>query len=370
MRLAFLVALSFLAAGNSAARACNVPVFRYALERWNKRDADELYSLHVFHHGPCPADVTRALDDLETLLEKQMGNLLVYRIDVAKPLRDPRIAHMAQKQAADARAKDYPYMVLSLPAIWGFERPLYAGPFDARRVDAWLDSPLRQRFARLLLRGHSGVFLLIESGDAKKDEEKAAFVEARLAELQKEMTLPERTEAPKDALLRPEIPLKIDFAFVRLSRKDAAETLLLDMLCAMDRDESLATEKEPVLLAIYGRGIAMVNESLIGKGINANHVKGLVRFLLGPCTCELRRGNPGIELLTNVNWDEPAPAEPTEATSTTSPADTDATFVCGENGEPSSIFQVWRNVVWIFGGVLVAVLVGTMLVVGRRGKTI
>ena len=33
-------------------RACNVPVFRYALERWNKRDADEVYSLYVFHGQP------------------------------------------------------------------------------------------------------------------------------------------------------------------------------------------------------------------------------------------------------------------------------------------------------------------------------
>ena len=40
------LAAFFLAAG--PASACNVPVFRYALERW-KPDA---YEVHVFHKGP------------------------------------------------------------------------------------------------------------------------------------------------------------------------------------------------------------------------------------------------------------------------------------------------------------------------------
>src|SRR4051812_8698661 len=79
--------------------ACNVPVFRYALERWNKRNAEEQYSLYVFHEGSLPETLRKELDELDNRLEDaaQPANLMTYRVDTAKEVADPAIAKLWQR---------------------------------------------------------------------------------------------------------------------------------------------------------------------------------------------------------------------------------------------------------------------------------
>lgn len=358
------------------ATACNVPVFRYALEHWNKRQADDLYSLYVFHQGPFPDALRKDLDDLDARLEEpnRLANLLVYRVDSSRELADPTIAKLyEQEKKVGAKV---PWMVLRFPDTWGLERSLHVGPYDRDVIEKWLDSPLRKSIGRHLLQGHSAVFLLLESKDKVKNEVALERVRKSLNDAEKELTLPNLTDSPKDKILREDIPLKISFGLITLSRTDVAEKHLIDMFIAMDHDNLLERDGEPVLIPIYGRGIAMVDRSLIGKGITGDNVMTLVRFLLGPCSCEIRRLNPGIEILSAFNWDGPAPAETTtaagipvgnsssEESSPSGKGNEVRSFAAAESGD----FGMWRNFIWVFGGVLAVVIVGSMVVVGRRNS--
>ena len=62
------------------AEACNVPVFRYALERWR---ADP-YRVTVFHEGPLTAADKEALTALQDQQEKSRANVQVRVLDVAE----------------------------------------------------------------------------------------------------------------------------------------------------------------------------------------------------------------------------------------------------------------------------------------------
>jgi hypothetical protein len=137
------------------------------------------------------------------------------------------------------------------------------------------------------------------------------------------------------------------------------------MLLGMDHENFLKDSKEPALIPIYGRGIAMVNECLIGKGINADNIGALVRFLLGPCSCEIRRLNPGIEMLSSTNWDgapPPEPETPSAATPTPAVSSFSATIV---DSDPS---PVWRNLFWVGGAVLAVLLTATAILIVRRPR--
>src|SRR5262245_47652816 len=62
-----------------AAPACNVPVFRYALEHWKPSP----YLAHVFHRGPLTPAQLAALKKLEST---PSINLTLTTIDLAGPL--------------------------------------------------------------------------------------------------------------------------------------------------------------------------------------------------------------------------------------------------------------------------------------------
>ncbi len=58
---------------------------------------------------------------------------------------------------------------------------------------------------------------------------------------------------------------------------------------------------EPLLFPIFGRG--RVLDGLIANGINADNLKDAGQFLCGPCSCQVKRLNPGMDLLIAADWD-------------------------------------------------------------------
>src|SRR5690349_16263850 len=66
----------------ACAFACNVPVFRYALERWQ----NDLYHVVVFHKGALTAEQKTRVDEIgrRSTLEGGTANLEVTTVDVAQ----------------------------------------------------------------------------------------------------------------------------------------------------------------------------------------------------------------------------------------------------------------------------------------------
>ena len=50
--------------------------------------------------------------------------------------------------------------------------------------------------------------------------------------------------------------------------------------------------------------------ALVGAGITAENIKDAAAFLAGPCSCEVKRDNPGVDLLLTAEWGRAAPIEP------------------------------------------------------------
>src|SRR5207248_4635023 len=87
---------------------------------------------------------------------------------------------------------------------------------------------------------------------------------------------------------------------LRLSRRDTEETDLLRMLLGMEDD--LEDRKEPIVYPVFGRGLALW--AIVGKGITQENIDRAAKFLVGPCSCEIKAQNPGVDLLLTADWEE------------------------------------------------------------------
>lgn len=275
--------------------ACSVPVYRYALERW----PPEPYEVYVFHRGPLSGASAEALKRLreETAANTYSGLVRLRVIDLAGE-QNEAAAKIWQKHSSAA----LPHLVVRYPDFYRIPIDVWSVPLTDESVGLLLDSPARRQVARRILEGDSAVFVLLEIGDAKQDDAAARLLESELKELEKALKPP----APPDGFWDDPIydaqgppPLAIKFSVLRLSRSDAAERVLINMLLGSEPD--LHELKEPMAFPIFGRGRALC--ALVGKGINVENLEEICAFLAAPCSCIVKYQNPGVDLFFTVDWD-------------------------------------------------------------------
>jgi len=296
-----LAMAGLLLVGNSV-RACSVPVFRYALERWRS----DPYQVVVFHRGKLTTDQQTIVDSLKTdgLVGKKSTNITLQTVDLVGKV-DPAMQALWKQQ----ETKTLPWMVVRYPAPIP---PVWAGSLSQQTVTLLLDSPIRREVARRILKGDCGVWVLLESGDTKKDDAAYKLLKARLKHERSHLKLPEISEKDRaDGLIDIDPQqLKVAFSVIRLSRNDPAEKLFVEMLLGSDvetyedtplglRDRQF--DGQPLAFPVFGRG--RVLPPSIGKGINAENVSIDCSTLVGECTCTVKRSNPGLDLVMSVDWD-------------------------------------------------------------------
>jgi hypothetical protein len=274
--------LGVLAAAGPAA-ACNVPVFRYALERWVGDD----YRLTVQTAGEPSDEAERAVGVLAEARQQRGANV---DVDSARAESAP------------------PRMVLRYPRAWGTEAVIWEGSPTAAAARAVLNSPARREIATRLCAGESAVWVFLSCGDDRKDAPAAALLQAELARLQKVLRLPPR-HVPEGWVLRDEwvsdygtagLPeLKLAFSMVRVARDDPAERVFVRTL--LHSEEDLPTLDEPMAFAVFGRGRCL--HALVGKGIHRENIEEACAFLVGWCSCQVKARNPGFDLPMDVAWD-------------------------------------------------------------------
>ena len=260
--------------------ACDVPVFRYALDIWPA----DAYEAVVVHRGGDEADAALAI--LREAADSR-ANLVVREVNPDQP--SAPFAHLLQEQPAAS----IPWLILRFPVRQEMRHTAWAGPLNPATASAWLDSPCRQELIRLILEGRAGVWLLLESGHRLKDERAHDLLTGELARLERTLRLPTDyapTEKPGPS-----------FALLRLSPDDPHETELIAMLRGSEPDLAQRTD-EPMVFPIFGRGLILY--ALIGDGINAATIAEAAEFMTGSCSCEVKSQNPGIELLLSAAWSE------------------------------------------------------------------
>ncbi len=293
--------------GADFTRACNIPVFRYALERWDPSP----YELLVYHRGPLDAEMKTLLQRIAE--HRPPANIVVTTVDLAGEVEE------SHRKLWETHGKDakLPWLLVRFPDSRLPSVTAESGPLTQEMIRTLLDSPARRTVADRLARGDSAVFLLLESGNPKDDEAVAGLLTKELPALEKTLELPETT--PNDPTLRSSLPVVVKFTVLRLSRSDPHEALFVRQL--LQCQKGLDQEQGPIVLPIFGRGRALgglVDENLTSEGISQ-----AASFLCGPCSCEVKLQNPGMDILLSADWDaildasEPnviasAPATPAE----------------------------------------------------------
>jgi hypothetical protein len=362
----------------SLAWACNVPVFRYALERWRP----DSYRVVLFHRSPL-TDAQR--EEVQPFLEQQetgVANLTFRSVDVSQ------LDAQSEEHQADAALyaalspKDgepaLPRLVVQYPAHLNIQKPVWSGAPGREAIAALIDSPARKELARRLAEGQTAVWLVLESGQKERDDAAAALVEAEIKKLEQDLELPELTDAPEDAIAAG-APLKVAFSALRVRKDERAEQALVAILIGSEPD--LAERTDPMVFPVFGRGRALW--ALIGPGITAKNIHDSAGFLVGPCSCEVKELNPGFDLLLSANWDElltPAGmtltavetktiAPPTEAELVPIPAGTQAqTHVVELAPVPPPTIAIAPITLIAVGGGLVGLLVVAGIIVAAAGS--
>ena len=279
--------------------ACSVPVFRYALERWQP----DLFQAIVVHRGALNSEQKKLVDAFDRSRGKNMANVELVTVDLDDS-PPPELLTLIKKQDA----ADLPRILLMPPPFTGSPTPLWSGKLEAesslKDFDTVVDSPARRETVKRLLTGDSAVWLCLESGNKELDDKAFKLLDTHLEKLGKELKLPEQTpedlDDPDSQVRFEKLPVRIAFSTIRVSRDDALEKGLIDQLMRTE-DDLLEESGKPMVFPVFGRGRALW--AYIGAGISEENITEAAQFLTGACSCQIKRQNPGTDLLLSADWE-------------------------------------------------------------------
>lgn len=327
------VATFVLLVGPRRAVACETPVYRYAMYSWTPSPyriyhisrgeplaEDDLVRAAVARVAtPAKTDGVKAdadaADDGTDLdgtavdgAPHPVANLELFELDAAAadPLASlpPPLRGEAAFVLDRATTGDDPPTLPRFAVVLPNGYPVYEGPLSPEDIAAIADSPVRRKVVELLAGGKAAVMLLVE-GEKSADNEaaeklvSAAIARAATGELSPP---PDPSLSTTDANAKPP---GVDVGLIRVRRDDPAEKWLLMSLLHIEPE--IAERTDPMVFTVYARG--RVHPPIIGVnlgdglGICDEGLDREVRFVLGPCACEIKEGNPGMDLALVADWE-------------------------------------------------------------------
>jgi hypothetical protein len=270
---ALLVFLLFAGGLAMSACACSLPVFRFALDRW-------------------PADPFR---------------LVVSEQDA----KEPAVTKFLRNFGADSglnleiqRSAEGPSRLFRPPQGNAAETTVWQGTVTERWLQSLGEPAAGAEIVRRLLAGDSAVWVLVESGDAAADNAAAASLEKRLAYLQQAIEIPPADPNDLSSRPGPGPKLAVRFSLLRLRAADVskedAESLFRATLAGPQ--SGLAATNHPWFAAVFGRG--RVLGAWPAADFGTEQIDEICIFLSGACSCQVKRQNPGWDLLLKVDWEE------------------------------------------------------------------
>jgi len=298
-----------------SAFACSVPVFRYAMERWPA----DYYEAVLIHRGQLTEDQKQLLNELrqeDSEVDPPTAgfnrnpallgllNLHIVEIDISTTTDEPSPSDGLDEKVksllmSEELPETLPVLVLWYPSARGRTPPVWQGRLTPSTVAALLQSPTRQKLAERLIEGQTTVWIFLESGNADKDKAALRLLEQELETAARE--LKEQAQSMPDEFGVPEVTYS--FSTLSVSRSDPNERMLLTLLLNSEPDLDEYSD-EPVMFPVFGRGRVLF--ALIGEGITVDNIRETIAFLVGPCGCEIKMMNPGVDLLMAANWDAAA----------------------------------------------------------------
>lgn len=259
----FLLLTTVLLRGDTC--ACTIPVFRYALDRW---EADRFQLI-------LPASTSQNTE-LNDLLRPLWANGKA-NLDITK-------------------AKDVGITSADLRDSKTRERSLWSGTLDKAALESVLDSPGRREITRRILAGESVVWVVVDDGKAESQPEMER-IERRLRFLEQVATMPIQDPNDPDSQLGPGPALMLKFTSLRLRADDPAEKVLTAMLAG---PQGKVDATRAFAAPVFGRGRVLGAWNL--DKLDDAALEDACMFLVGRCSCRMKNENPGWDILMNVDW--------------------------------------------------------------------
>lgn len=378
-----------LALVSSSVLACKIPVFRYALERW---EADP-YRLVVLYQGSRDQAVVDALVPERQTAWRGKANLEWDLVDIEALTEEQLWQYEGLEELGDS-----PSVRLYFPHGTKIEEPIWSGPLGDEALTALVTSDVRSALVDEILAGVSAVWVLLESGDEVADDEAAQRLAGYLDEAAAALSIPEGVVRAEDVgpggttpdgkplemddVLRTSIPLRIGFSVRRMDPKHPDEAVFAATLKHLLTASGVPARKgEPIAFPVFGRG--RVLEGIAASLMTAGSIKAACAYLCGECSCQVKDQNPGVDLLLHADWagrlkgnalivERPLPALSGfgvgDSSNTASPLspDIDVQARVSSTGQPKAR-SLGGIVLASLGILLVTVLVGTVLM-GRSSS--
>ena len=268
---------------SGAAHGCTLPVFRYALDRW---EPDAL-RLEV----PPSSQVPALVELLRPLRANPVGNLQVVTRQGPGEL---------QASLHDGKP--------------GSNQQWWSGELNANSLNALLDSPARREIRRHLLDGESMVWVLLPGADPA-DATQVTRIEKRLRFLEQVAALPIQDPNDPDSQMGPGPALRLAIGSMVIKADAGGEDLLRRQLAGPKADASTRTGFAAV---VFGRGRVLGSWPL--EELDDRRLEDSTLFLLGTCSCRVKNENPGWDLLMGVDWPKALAEVQAKRSTTTTPA--------------------------------------------------
>ncbi len=272
------------------ASACTIPVFRYALDRWE-------------------SDPFRLVVPKAWATDRDKVKLLV-------PLRGNGVANVLVEESEDPALDRASLLFPHDDAV------LWEGPLDPDSLAALLDSPVRRELVRRILEGDSVVWVVATKAGGEEEVERIA---SRLRFLEQVAELPVQNPDDPESQLGPGPDLKLKFTVLPLSLDDPVERQFAAML-AGPAHQDYVKDGIPFAAPVFGRGRVLGAWAL--EELDDLMIEDTSLFLTGRCSCRVKNENPGWDLLLKVDWEtalasiggkEPAAAEGERSASSAEP---------------------------------------------------
>ncbi|MEI8196202.1 MAG: hypothetical protein WCI73_09865 [Phycisphaerae bacterium] len=244
--------------------ACNVPVFRYALDRWPPGEFVLRIPEAVASNGDGAA-CTQALSNRPSL------NI---HVKVSRGATETEL-----------------FLPDGTTRVW-------TGRPDKGLAEAIATSPARQQIAHHLTSGDSAVWVVLGTADPSADEKAIKILSERLRYLESVRTLPSPAPATPEDRIGHGPALRNHFSIIRIGPEDPAEILTRAML----QVHSEARVGKLTAIPVFGRGRAL--GALPADSWTPDTIDAVCSFLLGACSCQAKELNPGWDLAIDFDWSE------------------------------------------------------------------
>jgi hypothetical protein len=273
------------------ASACNIPVFRYALERWKP----DLCRLTVFHDSR----LTNADDAIIASIRSESVdaggglNNSVEVVDVRDEIKEEH-ANLWKSVKNNAQSGK-PYAALTCKVAMERSLTQWHGPLSQLNSETWFAPRVSKAVTSRLLTGDAIVWLLVPGKDENKNEATRKVLNTTLPALEKKIKLPDGIGLPGSELYS-ELPLLVKFSVFELDPRESDHQVWIKLFRGIRSDE-LDT---PLVVPVFGKARAL--EVVPGDSLDVGLIEDLTMFLCGACSCQVKERNPGFDLLVSVKW--------------------------------------------------------------------